>query len=86
MKIRTADSTGRPEPQFVVEAETDEDCLFLKMFLQAPNYSKEKLMFWLHGWTSQNGKYKTFNFGWISLKNNGGTPEVAPKGGSERQS
>ena len=65
MKIRLSDSTGRPEPQFVVEAESDEDRLFLKMFIYSPLYSKDKLIFHLHGHSGGNVGISSFNFGWV---------------------
>jgi len=65
MKIRLSDSTGRPEPQFVVEAENEEDRLFLKMFIYSPLYSKDKLIFHLHGHSGSNTGISSFNFGWV---------------------
>ena len=65
MKIRLSDSTGRPELQFVVEAESDEDRLFLKMFIYSPLYSKDKLIFHLHGHSGGGVGISSFNFGWI---------------------
>ena len=66
MKIRPTDSEGRPEPQFIVEAETETDTMILKMFLMQE--SKKNLEFKMHGLCYQNGKYKSFNFGWRELK------------------
>jgi hypothetical protein len=66
MKIRAADSTGIPVPQFVVTAETQEEEMLLKAFLMYPTTSKDKVKFWLHGWGGdQNVQYKNFNFGWV---------------------
>jgi hypothetical protein len=64
MRIELSDSTGRPEPQFVVYAENEQDRMFLKMFLTIPDYTKEKLYFNLHGHGGQGKKYEHFNFGW----------------------
>jgi hypothetical protein len=65
MKIRVAESTGRPEPQFVVEAETAEDRVFLKMFLTIRDYYPErKLALHMHGYGSNGHGYNSFNFGW----------------------
>ena len=66
MKIRPADSEGRPEPQFIVEAETDTDTIILKMFLMQEY--KKNLRFAMHGLSIQDGKYKSFNFGWREIK------------------
>ena len=70
MKIRIADSTNRPEPQFVVEAESDNDRHILKMFCQISHHSKVKLKFWMHGYSSDPNGYQSFNFGWIEDKTN----------------
>ena len=64
MKIELAESSSRPEPQFVVIAETEQDFMFLKAFLTAPEYSKDPLEFVMHGYTVENFKHRSFNFGW----------------------
>lgn len=65
MKIRMEESTGCPVPQFVVEAETEDERLMLRAFSTFPDYTKEKWEFRFHGWTLSCGQGATsFNFGW----------------------
>lgn len=74
MRIRPADSRGRIEPQFVVEAENAAERMLLKSFCEAQHHSKEPIKFWLHSWGYQAGVdgVESFNFGWIKDK-----PEVS---------
>lgn len=65
MRIRPASSTGRPEPQFVVEAETEAEKLMLKMFIDIKDESSKDLKIHLHGHTRGDGGVSSFNFGWI---------------------
>lgn len=65
MKTRIAESTGRPEPQFILETENNEEHLLVKMFLRIKDHSKEKLVLHLHGYQCGEG-HCTFNFGWIA--------------------
>ncbi|MFZ4569725.1 MAG: CGNR zinc finger domain-containing protein [Bacteroidales bacterium] len=65
MKTRIAESTGRPEPQFILETENNEEHLLVKMFLRIKDHSKEKLVLHLHGYQCGEG-HSTFNFGWIA--------------------
>lgn len=67
MKVRAAHSTGRSEPQFVIEAETEQDRLILKMF-EKPHDDKSA-RFVIHGFTYEIGKgIISFNFGWGDIK------------------
>lgn len=68
MRIELAESSSRPEPQFVVIAETEQDFLFMRSFLTAPDYSSDQLEFVKHGHTYENGKYRSFNLGWSKRK------------------
>ena len=67
MRIQIADSTGRPEPQFVVFAENECDRHILKMFCKAKEISKVPLKLWLHGssMSSDVQGITSFNFGWV---------------------
>lgn len=72
MKIRIAESSNRPEPQFVVEAENDIDQLFLRMFCYIPLYSKNPLELTFHGYSGGSRGVSSFNFGWTEK-----TPKVS---------
>ena len=66
MKIRVAESTGCPVPQFIVEAENDQERLILKSFV---TFSKDKWKFHLHGFSSNKREgVASFNFGWTKDK------------------
>ena len=67
MRIEAHPSTGRPEPQFVVYAESQQDGLILKMFLSAEN--DKKTIFWKHGtcYSSNVSGYTSFNFGYRKM-------------------
>lgn len=65
MKTKIAESTGRPEPQFILETENNEEHLLVKMFLRIKDHSKEKLVLHLHGYQCGEG-HCIFNFGWIA--------------------
>ena len=65
MKVRIAHSTISAFPQFVIEAETNEEKLLLKLFIDAPDISKEELKFHLHGHSCASNAVSSFNFGWI---------------------
>lgn len=63
MEIKAIQSTGRPEPQFVVTATSETDKLLLNMFIKVRHHCKECLAFTLHGYQS-DGLVTSFNFGW----------------------
>lgn len=65
MKVRIAHSTSSPFPQFVVEAETNEEKLLLGLFVDASGTSKDELKFHLHGHSRASDGVSSFNFGWI---------------------
>lgn len=67
MKIDIAPSTGRPEPQFTVIAESQIEKLILKTFIDIRHDSKKTLQFHLHGHSrsQDNSGIVSFNFGWI---------------------
>lgn len=65
MRIRIADSTGCPVPQFVVYAETQEEKVILSHFCRM-SYDQE-WMFFYHGASyksDDDGVPYAFNFGW----------------------
>jgi hypothetical protein len=64
MKIRVADSTGCPVPQFVVEAENETDQIILRAFCGFPDYTKDKWEFTFSGATHGDHGVSAFNFGW----------------------
>ncbi|MBA7670125.1 hypothetical protein ES703_78268 [subsurface metagenome] len=63
MKIKLINPTDRPEPRFVIESETDEDALLLKVFSRMPYHSKEKLHLIIFSETNSDEK-NSFEFGW----------------------
>ena len=65
MKVRIAHSTSSPFNQFVVEAETIEEKLLLRLFVDAPDLCKDGLKFHIHGHSRANDGVSSFNFGWI---------------------
>lgn len=62
MKVRMADSTGIPVPQFIIEAETADDRMLLKAFLLFKEHAS--VTFVMHGYGVRDGDYTSFNFGW----------------------
>ncbi len=85
MKIRAADSTGCPFPQFVVEAESESDRIILKAFLSPQTFTKpgepQPWLFHLHGCGSKSDVdgYTSFNFGWQKR------PHLAPEGDQQQR-
>lgn len=71
MKIRVADSTGCPVPQFIVEAESEKDRMILKSFTEFRDYTNDKWEFNLHGVTYSGDVSGpiSFNFGWTNKNN-----------------
>ncbi len=71
MKIRAADSTSVPIPQFVVEAENETDRQILKAFCQVPHHTKN-WQFRMHGYVGQSDidGVTSFNFGWVIVNEN----------------
>lgn len=68
MKVRVADSAGCPFPQFVVEAETEQERIILKAFLSPMTFSRpsdpQPWIFGLYGSVRGGNGYTSFNFGW----------------------
>lgn len=67
MKVRMAEATGCLVPQFVIEAETDEERIFLKTFARFPEFARDEWKMHLHGHTMDldRGGASAINLGWV---------------------
>jgi hypothetical protein len=76
VKATFTDSTGRQEPQIVLEPGTDEERLLLKWF-HAAGAGK---VLTLHGYTVESGRpgLGAVNFGWTEKKSRGGPSRRTP--------
>lgn len=61
MKIRTGESTGRTECQFVIQPETSLEKIAVKQFLKAYRDRKNKMV--IHGEGGDMAGNMSFNFG-----------------------
>ena len=68
MKIRAVKGSG-PAPDFVVEAETEQEMLLLRTFCHFKEYAKDDWKFTFGGSCYECDKNATtsFNFGWTKI-------------------
>jgi hypothetical protein len=64
MKIRMAEATGCPVPQFVVYPEGEEEQMLLRAFFHL-HHNDPEWLFQMHGCVHQDGKITSFNFGLV---------------------
>jgi len=67
MRIRVAEQTGHPVPQFVVYADDETERAILGAFTNYKQNSKQPVQFWLHGstYSCDVSGVTSFNFGYI---------------------